>query len=181
MRRIRQRLAEQAFGRSGIAQPREHEVDRGPGGIDGSVEVAPATLDTNVGLIDTPGPVGWLEMTAQPRLQFRTVALDPAPDCRGVCLQAALAEQLFDIAERQRVPQLPAHGAKNQLGLGLSPLEDRRSDCLFHDRFRLPAAVRQSCNTTRRRGLAQRLGVTSARLQCHLPARQRHGNTFPRG
>ena len=40
MRRIRQRLAEQAFGRSGIAQPREHEVDRGAGGIDGSVEVS---------------------------------------------------------------------------------------------------------------------------------------------
>ena len=65
-----------------------------------------------------------------------------------VRLQAALAEELFDIAERQRVPQLPAHGAKNQLGLGLSPLEDRRSDCLFHDRFRLPASVGQRCSTT---------------------------------
>ena len=85
----------------GIAQPREHEVDRGPGEIDGSVEVAPATLDTNVGLIDTPGLVGWLEMTAQPLLQFGTVALDPAPDCRVVRLQAPLAEQLFDIAERE--------------------------------------------------------------------------------
>ena len=52
---IRQRLAEQAFGRSGITQPREHKIDRGAGGIDGAVEVAPATLDTNVGLIDTPG------------------------------------------------------------------------------------------------------------------------------
>ena len=79
MRRIRQRLAAQAFGRSGIAQAREHEVDRGGGGIDGSVEVTPATLDMNVGLIDTPGLIGWLEMTAQPLLQFRTVALDPAP------------------------------------------------------------------------------------------------------
>ena len=112
MRRIRQRLAEQAFGRSGIAQPREHEVDRGAGGIDGSVEVAPTALDTNVGLIDTPRLVGWLEMTAQPRLQFRTVALDPAPDCRVVRLQAAFAEQLFDIAERERVPQVPAHTAQ---------------------------------------------------------------------
>ena len=41
MRRISQRLAEQACGRSGIAPPREHEVDRGAAGIDGSVEVAP--------------------------------------------------------------------------------------------------------------------------------------------
>ena len=78
MRRISQRLGEQAFGRRGIAQAREHEVDRGAGGIDGSVEVAPTALGTNVGLIDSPGFVGWLEMTAQPLLQFGTVALGPS-------------------------------------------------------------------------------------------------------
>ncbi len=100
MPRISQRLTEQAFGRIGIAEVREHEVDRGSGGIDGSVEVAPAALGTNVGLIDAPGLIiGWLEMTARPLLQFGTVALDPAPDFRVVCLQAALAEQLFDITE----------------------------------------------------------------------------------
>ena len=84
MRRISQRLAKQAFGRRGIAQPQEPEVDRGAAGIDGSVEVAPTPLDTNVGLIDTPGLMGWFEMTAQPLLQFGTVALDPAPDYRVV-------------------------------------------------------------------------------------------------
>ena len=136
MRRISERLAEQACGRSGIAQAREHEVDRGAGGIDGSVEVASATLDTNVGLIDTPGPIGGLEMTAQPLLQFWTVALDPAPDGRVVRFEAALAEQLFDIAKRERVSQVPARGAQNQLGFGLSPLEDRRSDCRLQDLFR---------------------------------------------
>ena len=41
--------------------------------------------------------------------------------------QAKLAEQLFDIAERERVPKVTAHSVKNQLGLGLSPLEDRLS------------------------------------------------------
>ena len=46
-----------------------------------------------------PGPIGWLEMTAQPLPQFRTVALGSAPDCRMVRLQAALTEQLFDITE----------------------------------------------------------------------------------
>ena len=65
-----------------------------------------------------------------------------------VRLQAALAEQFFDITERERVPQVPAHGAQNQLGLDLSPLEDRWSDCLLHDLFSLPAAVGQSCKTT---------------------------------
>ena len=73
MRRISQRLAEQAFGRRGIAPPREHKVDRGAGGIEGSVELAPATLDTNVGLIDTAGRVGGLEMTAQLQRYHRSM------------------------------------------------------------------------------------------------------------
>ena len=67
MGRIRQRIAQQVFGCSGITQPREHEVDRGSGGIDSSVEVAPTAFDTSVGLIDAPGPVGWLEMTGASR------------------------------------------------------------------------------------------------------------------
>ena len=103
-------------------------MPRGAGGIDGSVAVALTALDTNAGLIDTPGLMGWLEMTAQPLLQFGTVALDSAPDCRVVRFQAALAEQFFDMAERERVPKVPTHSAKNQFGLGLSPLEDRRSE-----------------------------------------------------
>ena len=32
----------------------------------------------------------------------------PAPDCRVVRFQAALSEQLLDIAERERVPKVPA-------------------------------------------------------------------------
>ena len=86
--------------------------------------------------------------SCRPLFQFGTVALDPAPDCRVVRFQDALAEQLFDIAQRERVPKGPAHGAKNQLGLRLPPLEDRRSDGLLHDLFRLPAVVGQSCNTS---------------------------------
>ena len=46
------------------------------------------------------------------------------------------------------------HGAKNQLGLGLSSLEDRPADGLLQDLFRLPAAIGQSCNTTVRPGPA---------------------------
>ena len=87
-------------------------------------------------------------MTAQPPIQFGTVAQDPAPDRRVVCLQAALAEQFLDIAERERALKVPARGAQNQLGFRLSPLKDRRSDCLLHHLFRLPAAADRSCNTT---------------------------------
>ena len=64
--------------------------------------------------------------SCRPLFQFGTVALNPAPDCRVVRFQDALVEQLFDITQRERVPKGPAYGAKNQLGLRLPPLEDRR-------------------------------------------------------
>ena len=59
MRRIRQRRAEQACGRRGIAHLREHEVDRGAGGVEGAGEVPPPALATHGGLIDMPGRLIW--------------------------------------------------------------------------------------------------------------------------
>jgi hypothetical protein len=64
MGEIAERLAEQPFGGVGIAQRRQQEVDGGSGGIDGPVEVALPALHANVCLIDTPGFVGRLRMTA---------------------------------------------------------------------------------------------------------------------
>src|SRR6202047_1719448 len=46
---------------------------------------------------------------------------------------------LFDIAQRQRVAEIPAHGTKNQLRRRLPPLEDCRSGCVLHGLFSLPA------------------------------------------
>jgi hypothetical protein len=37
--------------------------------------------------------------------------------------QTALGEQLFDVAKRERVAKIPAHGAQNQLWRRLPPLE----------------------------------------------------------
>src|ERR1035437_2991053 len=139
VRWIAESLAEQAFGRRRIAQRRQQEVDSGTGGIDGPIEVTPTALHSNIRLIDTLGFVGRLEMTAQPLLPFGTVTLNPTPDRRVIRLQTALGEQLFDIAERQRVPKIPAHGTKNQFRRRLPPLEDCRSGCVLHGLFRLPA------------------------------------------
>jgi hypothetical protein len=48
-------------------------------------------------------------------------------------------EQLFDVAERERVAKIPAHGTQNQLRCRLPPLEDCRSGYVLHGLFRLPA------------------------------------------
>ena len=53
-------------------------VREGP--IVGAIQVAPAALHPNIGFINTPGFIGWLEMTVQPLLEFRPVALNPSPD-----------------------------------------------------------------------------------------------------
>src|SRR5215472_12154362 len=103
MRWLAESLAEQAFGRCGIAQRRQQEVDSSPRGINGPIEVTPTALHANIGLIDPPGFVGRLEMTAQPLFQFGTVTLNPTPDRRVIRLQPALGEQLLDVAERERV------------------------------------------------------------------------------
>jgi hypothetical protein len=47
-----------------------------------------------------------LDMMAQPLFQVR----DPAPDGRMIRRQTSLFEQYFDIAQRERVAQIPAHG-----------------------------------------------------------------------
>ena len=71
-------------------------------GLDSERGIAWRTaLDPHIGFINTPGFVGWLEMPAQPLLEFRPVALHPAPDRRVVSFQAAFIEELFDIAERE--------------------------------------------------------------------------------
>ncbi len=51
--------------------------------IDTSIQITPAALDADVRLIDTPGSVGRLAMTAQPRLQFGTVPFEP--NARSSC------------------------------------------------------------------------------------------------
>jgi hypothetical protein len=53
MRWIAESLAEQAFGRGGIGQRRQQEVDRGTRGIDGPIEVTPTALNSDICLIDS--------------------------------------------------------------------------------------------------------------------------------
>jgi len=90
MRWITQRAAKQSFSCIGVAQRRKQEINRGAGGIDGPIQIAPAALYSNIGLLHAPGLVGRLEMPPDALLQFWTVPLHPAPHRRMVGLQPAL-------------------------------------------------------------------------------------------
>jgi len=165
MRWIVERLAEQTFGRRGIARCGQQEVDGSTGGIDGPIKVTPTALHSNIRLIDSPGLFGRLEMTAQPLFQFGTVTLHPTPDGRVIGLQTVLGEQLFDVAERERVAKIPAHGAQNQLRCRLPPLEDSRSGCALHGPFSLPATPTKVATHPVRRTLEQ-LGIPRSTFYC---------------
>src|SRR6516225_7197124 len=80
-------------------------------------------------------------MTPHPLFQFRTIPLHPTPDRGVVRLQTALGQQLFDVAERERVPKIPADCAENDFWRRLPPLEDRRPSYILHGLFRLPATA----------------------------------------
>ena len=87
------------MGRRRIAQRRQQKVDGSTGGINGPIKVTPTALHANIGLIDPPGFVGRLEMTAQPPFQFGTVTLHPPPDRRVIRGQTPFGEQPFGNAQ----------------------------------------------------------------------------------
>ena len=62
--------------------------------------------------------------------------------------QTTLGEQLFDIAERERVPKIPADCAENQFRRSLPPLEDRRSSYMLHFSSAYQPPACQTCNTS---------------------------------
>src|SRR6516165_12338776 len=106
-------------------------MDGGTRGIDGAIQVTPATLHANVGFINPPRLVGRLEMLSKSLLQLRAVILHPAPNCGVVDVETTLLQQLLNIAQRERIAKIPPDRTKDDAGFGLPPFEDRRSGYHF--------------------------------------------------
>src|SRR5271169_6780772 len=128
---IAERLAKQPLGSIGVTERRQQEIDGGTRGIDGPIQVAPATLHANVGFVHSPGLVGRLEMPSQSLLQLRAVILHPAPDRCVIDMETALLQQLLNIAQRKRIAKIPPDCTEYEAGFGLPPFEDRRSGSHF--------------------------------------------------
>jgi hypothetical protein len=124
---IAERLAKQALGSIGVAKRRQQEVDGGSPGIDGPVQVAPATLHADVGFAHSPRLVCRLEMPSQSLLKLGAVILHPAPDRYVVDVEATLLQQFLNIAQRKRVAKIPPDRTEYEAGFGLPPFEDRGS------------------------------------------------------
>jgi len=101
------------------------EVDRGAGGVDGTIQVPPAPTLANVRFVDQPGAVSWFQFPSASLVQFGCVALHPAPNAVVVCRKTSFHEQFFDIPIRKREPQIPADRTNNDLGFEVPPFEQR--------------------------------------------------------
>ncbi len=77
-------FSEALLGSIGVTERSQQEIDSGTLGIDGPIQVAPATLHAKVGFVPSPGLVGRLEMPSQSLLhRHRDRAPPAAPQHRA--------------------------------------------------------------------------------------------------
>src|SRR3954454_18798335 len=93
-----ERTLEEALGCSLVALGAEQEVDRLPRAADGPVQVAPLAADPDISFVDVPWPAARPQVPAQPLLELRGEALDPAVHGRVVDLNPAVGEHALEVA-----------------------------------------------------------------------------------
>src|SRR5258707_10550460 len=71
------------------------------------------------------GAFGGLQLTPASIVQFRCVALHPAPNGGVVSRETSFQEQFLDVPIRKREPQIPTDRANNDLGFEVPPFEQR--------------------------------------------------------
>src|SRR5262245_23204327 len=79
-----------------------------------------------MGFVDPPGPIARAHLAADPLIQNRRIALDPAPDRDVVNSQVPLRHNLLQVAIRERVSQVPANAQEDDHILEVPPAEQRR-------------------------------------------------------
>ena len=126
MTRSLQGFLEELLGRCRVSISGKPEVDRGAGGIDGTIQVSPTPGLANVRFVDPPGAVGWFQFPPASLVQFGSEALHPAPNGSVVSRQTSFREQFLDVPIRKREPQIPTDCANNDLGFEVPPFEQRR-------------------------------------------------------
>ena len=65
-----QGFLEELLGRRHVWLCGKPEVDRGAGGIDGTIQVPPVPTLANVRFVDPPGTVGWFQFSPASLVQF---------------------------------------------------------------------------------------------------------------
>ena len=74
--------------------------------------------------------------------QFRSIILDPAPNRNVIYMHIPLGHDLLEIAQAQRISQIPANAQDDDLGFKMSPLK-QRWPVLSHERPSLSDSFRR--------------------------------------
>ena len=97
-----QGFLEEPLGRSRVTLSGKPKVDRGAGGIYGTIQVPSVPALADVGFVDPPGAVGRFQFSPASPVQFGCVTLYPAPNGGVVSRQTPFHEQFLDVAIRKR-------------------------------------------------------------------------------
>jgi hypothetical protein len=123
-----QHFPEEAFGCSSTHRGIEQEIQRVAGRTQSAIEVHPLPADLDIGLINSPGVVGWLQVRPAPFIYFRCIRLHPAINGRVHDCQAPFSHHLLYISIAERIPKIPANAEQDDFGLVVPPLE-----WMFHE------------------------------------------------
>src|SRR5260221_8380805 len=96
--RILQGSLEKLLGRCRVSSREKPEVDRGAGGIDGTVQVAPVPPLANVRFVAPPRAVVWFQFPPASLVQFGCVALHPTPYGGVISRQSSFHEQFLNVS-----------------------------------------------------------------------------------
>ena len=116
---------EEPAGCGGVGSRRDVQVDYPAVAVDGPVDVASASGDAEVGLVDEPAVPDVVTARMGGIDHQWGEALDPSVDGDVVDLDATLGQQFFDIAVGQALAQVPANGEQDHLGR--EPVADERA------------------------------------------------------
>ena len=150
MTRSLQGFLKELLGCDRVSLSGKPKVDCGAAGIDGTIEVPPASALANVCFVNPPGAVGWFQFPPASLVQFGCVALHPAPNGGVISWERAFQEQFLDVPIRKREPQIPTHRANNDLGSKCRHLNSAGRGLLMEYIASYQTRSLSFCNTARR-------------------------------
>jgi hypothetical protein len=117
------RPAEKRLGSRNIALGAEQEIDGLSLLVNGAIEISPAGLDFDAGLVDAPGHTSAACKAVPALLELRNVMLNPTHDRRVRERKATLGHHLREVSKAELEPQIPAHAEDNDLAVEMAALE----------------------------------------------------------